>query len=60
MPEPFGKSEWELFDLKNDPAEMNDLSEIHPDQLQTMIARWENYKIANNVLDISFDLSIME
>ena len=60
MPKPFGKSEWELFDLKSDPAEEDDLSKIHPDQLQMMIARWENYKIANNILDISFDLSIVE
>jgi len=26
MPEPLGKGEWELFDLNEDPAEMNDLS----------------------------------
>jgi arylsulfatase len=25
-PEPLGRGEWELFDLNEDPAEMNDLS----------------------------------
>ena len=34
MPEPFGTGEWELFDLKQDPAEMNDLSEQHPARLE--------------------------
>ena len=57
MPKPFGPSEWELFDLKQDPAEMNDLSKQHPDKLKEMITRWEQYKIDNKVLDISLDLS---
>jgi arylsulfatase len=57
MPKPFGKGEWELFDLKEDPAEMNDLSGKHPDRLENMIARWEQYERDNGVLDISLDLS---
>jgi len=60
MPKPFGKGEWELFDLTEDPAEMNDLSETHPGRLKKMIARWEQYKEDNGVLDISFDLSVVE
>jgi len=60
MPKPFGKSEWELFDLKEDPAEMNDLSGRHPEQLKKMIARWEQYKKDNGVLDISLDLSVIK
>jgi arylsulfatase len=60
MPKPFGKGEWELFDLKADPAEMNDLSAEEPDRLQKMIARWEQYKEDNRVLDISYDLSVAE
>lgn len=57
MPKPFGNGEWELFDLKEDPAEMNDLSSEHPDRLEKMIERWEQYKKDNGVLDISLDLS---
>lgn len=57
MPEPFGKGEWELFDLKQDPAEMNDMSEQRPDRLEEMIGRWEQYKKDNGVLDISYNLS---
>ena len=57
MPEPFGPGEWELFNLKQDPAELNDLSKQHPDKLKEMIALWNQYKIENRVLDISLDLS---
>ena len=60
MPKPFGKGEWELFDVKEDPAEMNDLSGKHPDRLKKMIARWEQYKKDNGVLDISLDLSVVK
>ena len=57
MPQPFGKGEWELFNLQNDPAEMNDLSDQYPDKVREMVALWEQYKIDNTVLDISLDLS---
>ena len=57
MPEPFGTGEWELFDLSQDPAEMNDLSEQYPDRLEVMKASWEQYKTDNGVLDISYDFS---
>jgi arylsulfatase len=57
MPKPFGTGEWELFNLKQDPAELNDLSKQHPGKLKKMAALWEQYKKDNNVLDISFDLS---
>lgn len=56
MPKPFGPDEWELFNLKQDPAELNDLSKQHPDKLKEMIALWEQYKRENQVLDISFEL----
>ena len=57
MPKPFGTGEWELFNLEQDPAEIDDLSKQHPDKLKEMVARWEKYKKDNGVLDISFDLS---
>jgi arylsulfatase A-like enzyme len=54
---PFGKSDWELFDLSQDPGETNDLSREHPDRTDSMIALWEQYKAENGVLDISYDVS---
>jgi arylsulfatase len=57
MPKPFGKGDWELFNLKHDPGELDDLSKLYPDRCKDMIALWEQYKIDNGVLDISMDLS---
>jgi arylsulfatase len=59
MPIPFGPGEWELFNLEVDPAELNDLSKQQPDKLKEMVARWEQYKKDNSVLDIALDLSDM-
>lgn len=33
---------WELYDLKTDRCEMNDLSEQHPEIKQKLIKRWED------------------
>jgi arylsulfatase len=57
MPKPFGKEDWELFRLKHDPGELNDLSKLYPGRRKDMIALWEQYKIENGVLDISMDLT---
>ena len=57
LPKPFGSGEWELFNLKQDPGEMNDLGKQYPDKLIGMIKQWEQYKIENKVLDISLDLA---
>ncbi|MBW1743878.1 MAG: sulfatase-like hydrolase/transferase [Deltaproteobacteria bacterium] len=57
MPHPFGKGEWELYNIKEDPAEMNDLSSEYPEKFKEMVALWKQYKKDNGVLDISLDLS---
>ncbi len=57
MPPPFGTGEWELFNLREDPAELNDLSAEHPDRLTEMVALWERYKEDNGVLDITYGLA---
>ena len=57
MPPPFGPGDWQLYNLKDDPAEMNDLSDQYPDRLAEMIARWEQYEAANGVLDVIFDMT---
>jgi len=57
MPSPFGSGEWELYNLKNDPAEMKDLGGENPERLEQMIALWEQYKSDNEVLDLFLDLA---
>jgi arylsulfatase len=47
---PFGKEEWQLFDLAADPAELNDLASSHPEKLASMLELWKEYVAANNVI----------
>ena len=47
---PFGKADWELFDLAADAAERNDLAAKHPEKLKAMIALWDDYVKRNNVI----------
>ena len=55
MPAPYGKGKWELFNLKQDPAEMNDLSEKLPQRLNQMVDAWEQYRRDNGVLNIQLE-----
>ena len=57
MPPPFGSGAWQLYKLSEDPGELIDLSDQQPERLVKMIAQWEQYKVENRVLDISFNLS---
>lgn len=57
MPPPFGTGNWQLYNLKDDPGELIDLSDQYPERLTKMVSSWEQYKKDNGVLDISYDLS---
>jgi arylsulfatase A-like enzyme len=57
MPPPFGTGEWELYNLREDPAELAALNSQYPERLERMIAQWEQYKDENGVLDVSLSLS---
>jgi arylsulfatase len=52
MPEPYGSGEWQLFDIGRDPGELNDLAGQHPERLEEMVAKWEQYERDNGVLDL--------
>jgi len=47
---PYGKGDWELFNLAKDPAEREDLAAQNPDKVKAMLAAWESYVKANNVI----------
>ena len=57
VPPPFANGEWELFNLAEDPAEINDLSSKYPERVEDMVKKWEQYKEDNTVLDAALDLS---
>ena len=46
----FGKGDWELFNVAADPAERKDLAAERPDKLKAMVALWDEYAKANNVV----------
>jgi arylsulfatase A-like enzyme len=45
-----GKGAWELYNVAADPAERRDLAAERPDKLQAMVALWDDYVRANNVI----------
>jgi arylsulfatase len=47
---PYGKSDWELFNVAKDPAERKDLAAENPDKVREMVALWDRYAKANNVI----------
>jgi arylsulfatase A-like enzyme len=51
LPEPFGTGNWELYDLKNDPAETTDLSAQFLEIKSQLIEEWNKYAVHNEVYD---------
>jgi arylsulfatase len=47
---PLGKGDWELFNVAADPAERNDLAAERPDKMKALVALWDSYVRANNVV----------
>lgn len=49
--EPFGEDYWTLYNLDDDPGEMNDLSAELPEKLAEMRSLWQDYIEDNNVVE---------
>ena len=47
---PYGKSDWELFNLTKDPAEREDLAARNPDKVMALMSLWDDYVKTNNVI----------
>jgi len=45
-----GSGQWQLFNLRNDPAESTDLSQREPARLKEMIVLWDRYAKENGVI----------
>jgi arylsulfatase A-like enzyme len=45
-----GNNDWKLHNLKDDPAELHDLSEENPDKRKELLAHWNEYVKQNGVL----------
>lgn len=46
-----GTGEWQLFNLKDDPAEMQDLASVHAARRDAMLKLWDEYAKANGVIE---------
>ena len=51
MPVPFGSGNWELYNLRHDPGEIHDLSDIYPEKKAALLKAWLNYAERNEVFD---------
>ena len=40
----FGSGEWQLFNIREDPFEQNDLATLEPERLQTMVDIYDQYE----------------
>jgi arylsulfatase len=47
---PYGTGEWELYNVATDPAERTNVAAQNPGQVQALLAVWDDYAKANNVI----------
>ncbi len=50
LPAPYGPGKWQLYDLSEDPGEIVDHAETHPEKLTALLALWDRYVEENGVL----------
>ncbi|MFN8040018.1 MAG: arylsulfatase [Acidimicrobiales bacterium] len=55
---PFGDHEWELFDLRSDPTELDDRRDDEPERLAELAAAWEEAAWAGQVYPLDEGSSI--
>ncbi|OZJ02725.1 hypothetical protein BZG36_05104 [Bifiguratus adelaidae] len=53
---PFGPENWQLYNLKEDPGETNDLAKQYPEKLKELIKHWEDYALETGVVGLRPDL----
>ena len=54
IPKPHGKDDWELYDVRKDPAEMHDLSESQTEMLKRLIEHWETYYAETGMVQLPY------
>lgn len=45
-----GTGDWQLFNLREDPAELHDLSAKYPDKRKALLKLWDEYVTRNGVI----------
>ncbi|QIO09349.1 arylsulfatase [Acinetobacter lanii] len=60
IPAPNGPNQWQLYNLKQDTGETQDLAETYPEKLQELLADWQVYVRENGVIEGNFNPLIRE
>ena len=50
VPDSIRNGQWQLYNLRSDPAELHDLSAAHPQRLRELVALWDDYAERNGVI----------
>ena len=50
-----GAGSWQLYNLKDDPSELQDLSEVEPEVLAEMIEHYVEYSESLGIIDVPAD-----
>jgi len=50
LPPPFGNGDWQLYNLTEDPGEIQDMAAQHPDLVAELTLGWTAYAEANGVI----------
>lgn len=45
IPKPYGPEKWQLYNLKEDPGETNDLGDLMPKVLKALLLQWDRYSM---------------
>lgn len=56
IPKPKGPERWQLYNLANDPGEVDDLAEAEPERLKELLKLWDLYVIETGVIPLCPDL----
>lgn len=55
IPKPFGPGKWQLYNIKSDPGETNDIAEIENTRLQEMLKHWTDYVAETGLIEFGTD-----
>ncbi|RDW63095.1 arylsulfatase [Aspergillus mulundensis] len=56
IPKPKGPERWQLYNLVEDPGEINDVSEVYPERMQKLLKLWDQYVLETGVIPLNPDL----
>lgn len=56
IPKPKGTEKWQLYNLKTDAGEVDDLAEQEPEILKELLVHWDQYVMENGVIPMQPEL----